>query len=72
MDEPNGISNDQESEESIARYLWLLSLCIGLAVGAGIGAAIGSIGAGIGLGMAVGVAVGLIFYQWVKRKDKGE
>ena len=54
--------SDQEPKVSIAGYLWLLPIGIGIAIGAGIGAAIDSIGAGIGIGMAVGVAVGLVLY----------
>ena len=58
--------SDQESKVSIAGYLWLLALGIGLAIGAGIGAAIDSIGAGIGIGMAVGAAVGLVLCRRFK------
>lgn len=58
--------SDQESKVSIAGYLWLLALGIGLAIGAGVGAAIDSIGAGIGIGMAVGVAVGLVLCRRFK------
>jgi hypothetical protein len=58
--------NGQKPKGSIAGYLWLLSISIGLAIGAGIGAAIDSIGAGIGIGMAVGVAVGLALYRRFK------
>ena len=60
--EPNG----QKTKGSIAYYLWLLSICVGLAIGAGIGAAIDRIGAGIGIGLAVGVAVGLALYRRFK------
>ena len=49
----------QEPKGSIAGYLWLFSICIGLAIGAGIGVAMDRIGAGIAIGMAVGVAAGL-------------
>ena len=55
--------SDREPKATIAGYLGLLALGIGLAIGAGIGAAMGSIGAGIGLGMAVGVALGLFLYR---------
>lgn len=51
--------SSQESKGSIAIYLWVLSISVGLAIGAGIGAAIDRIGAGIGIGISVGVAVGL-------------
>ena len=61
--------SDQKPKGSIAHYLWLLSISVGLAIGAGIGAAIDSIGAGIGIGMTVGVAVGLALYQRFKNKS---
>ena len=60
--EPSG----QKPNGSIADYLWVLSIGVGLAIGAGIGAAIDSIGAGIGIGMSLGVAVGLILYRRFK------
>jgi hypothetical protein len=62
----------QESKGSIAVYLWLLSISVGLAMGAGIGAAMDSIGAGIGIGLAVGVAVGLALYRRFKSNSSGD
>ena len=59
-------SSDQNPKGSIADYLWLLSISIGLAIGAGIGAAMDSIGAGIGIGLTFGVAVGLVLYRRFK------
>lgn len=64
--------SSQEVRGSIAVYLWLLSISVGLAVGAGIGAAIDSIGAGIGIGAAFGVAVGLALYRRFKSNSKGD
>ncbi|MBN2028662.1 hypothetical protein JW824_00300 [bacterium] len=66
--QPNG----QKPKDSIAHYLWLLSMSIGLAIGAGIGAAIDRIGAGIGIGLAVGVAVGLILYRRFKSTSSND
>ena len=63
--------NSQQPKGSIAVYLWLLSICIGLAIGAGIGAAINSIGSGIGIGVAVGIAVGLALFRRFKG-DSGD
>ena len=59
-------SGGQKPKGSIAVYLWLLSISVGLAIGAGIGAAINRIGAGIAIGMAVGVAVALALYRRFK------
>jgi len=58
--------SDQEPKESIANYLWILSISIGLAIGVSIGVAIDSVGAGVGIGVGVGVAVGLVLYQRFK------
>ena len=55
--------NDQKTKMSIATYLWLLPLAIGMSIGIAIGAAIGSVGVGAGIGMGVGVAVGLFLYR---------
>ena len=59
----------QKPKGSIANYLWVLSISVGLTIGAGIGAVIDSIGAGIGIGLAVGVAVGLVLLQRFKNKS---
>lgn len=64
-------SSDEDRRNSIAGYLWVLSLSVGLAVGVGIGKAIGSIGAGVGIGVGAGVAVGLLLYRRF-RADSGD
>ena len=61
--------SDQKPKDSIAIYLWLLSISVGLTIGAGIGAAIDRIGAGIGIGLSVGVTVGLVLLQRFKNKS---
>ena len=61
--------SDQKPKGSIANYLWLLSISVGLTIGAGIGAAIDRIGAGIGIGLSVGVTVGLVLLQRFKNKS---
>jgi len=66
--EPSG----QASKGSIAGYLWVLSISVGLAIGAGIGAAMDNIGAGIAIGMAVGVAVGLALYRRFKSNSSDD
>ena len=63
--------SDREVRGSIAVYLWLLSIGVGLAIGAGIGAAMDSIGAGIAIGVAFGVAVGLALYRRFKGNSSG-
>ena len=56
-------SSDQYPKESVAGYLWVISLSVGTAIGVGVGAAIDHIGAGIGIGVGVGVVVGLVLIQ---------
>jgi len=58
--------SNQKSKGSIANYLWLLSISVGLAIGAGIGAAIDRIGAGIGVGLVFGVILAIAIYRWLK------
>ena len=62
---------NQKDKGSIAVYLWLFSISVGLAIGAGIGAAIDRIGAGIGIGVAFGVAVGLALNRRFKSNSSG-
>ena len=65
-------SSDQYPKESVAGYLWVISLGVGTAIGAGVGAAIDHIGAGIGIGVGVGVAVGLVLIQRTMNRSADE
>ena len=72
MTELNEKQGGQEARaHTVAIYLWLLSLCVGLAIGVGIGAAIDRIGAGVGIGTGIGVAVGLFLARRVRSDSKG-
>ena len=73
MDELNQSERGQEARApALAKYFWLLWLCVGLAIGAGVGAAIGRIGAGVAIGTGAGVAAGLFFARRVRWDSKGE
>ena len=72
MDELSRNGRGQEAgAHTLAIYLWLLSLCVGLAGGAAIGVAIGRIGAGIGIGVGAGVSVGLFLARRATSRSKG-